>query len=131
MAQARKYIYDSLGADFLEASVLDLEIILDESESGVPLICLLSTGSDPSAQIEAMAKSRAQECKSLALGQGQEEIARRMLNEGLQNGNWLLLQNCHLSLSFCDEIYCPRSIMIDHLANLDKRYHKSPGCFLL
>ena len=27
MAQARKYIYDSLGADFLEASVLDLEII--------------------------------------------------------------------------------------------------------
>ena len=26
MAQARKYIYDSLGADFLEAAVLDLEV---------------------------------------------------------------------------------------------------------
>ena len=104
MAQARKYIYDSLGADYLEASVLDLDLILDESESRVPLVCLLSTGSDPSAQIEAMAKSRGQECKSLALGQGQEETARKMLNDGLTNGNWLMLQNCHLSLNFCDEI---------------------------
>ena len=104
MAQARKYIYDSLGADYLEASVLDLDLILDESESRVPLVCLLSTGSDPSGQIEAMAKSRGQECKSLALGQGQEEVARKMLNEGLSNGNWLMLQNCHLSLNFCDEI---------------------------
>ena len=104
MAQARKYIYDSLGADFLEASVLDLEIIYDESEAGVPLICLLSTGSDPSSQIESMAKSRGQECKSMALGQGQEENARKMLNEGIANGNWLMLQNCHLSLNFCDEI---------------------------
>ena len=104
IAQAKNYIYDSLGADFLEASILDLEIVFDESEPNVPLICLLSTGSDPSSQIEGMAKSRAQECKSLALGQGQEEIARRMLNEGIENGNWLMLQNCHLSLSFCDEI---------------------------
>ena len=58
MAQSRKYIYDSLGADFLEASVLDLEAMLDESESRVPLICLLSVGSDPSGQIEGMAKAR-------------------------------------------------------------------------
>ena len=104
MAQAKKYIYDSLGADFLEASVLDLEIVFDESEAGTPLICLLSTGSDPTPQIEFMAKSRAIECKSLALGQGQEEVARKMLNEGITNGNWLMLQNCHLSLHFCDEI---------------------------
>ena len=26
LAQARKYIYDSLGAEFLEAAVLDLEV---------------------------------------------------------------------------------------------------------
>ena len=104
MSQARKYIYDSLGTDFLEASVLDLEVMLDESESRVPLVCLLSTGSDPSAQIEAMAKSRGQDCRSLALGQGQEEIARKMMTEGISNGHWLMLQNCHLCLNFCDEI---------------------------
>jgi dynein heavy chain len=104
MAQARKYIYDSLGPDFLEASVLDLEAMLDESESRVPLICLLSTGSDPSGQIEAMAKARGQEYRSLALGQGQEETARKMITEGIQNGHWLMLQNCHLCIGFCDEL---------------------------
>ena len=51
-----------------------------------------------------MARSRAIECKSLALGQGQEEIARKMLNEAIAAGCWLMLQNCHLSLNFCDEI---------------------------
>ena len=104
MAQSRKYIYDSLGADFLEASVLDLEAMLDESESRVPLICLLSVGSDPSGQIEGMAKARGQEYRGLALGQGQEETARNMITEGIQNGHWLMLQNCHLCLGFCEEI---------------------------
>lgn len=56
LSQARKYIYSSLGADFLESSVLDIEAMLEESDNKSPLICLLSTGSDPSGQIEAIAK---------------------------------------------------------------------------
>lgn len=104
LAQSRKYIHDSLGTDFLEASVLDLEAMLDESESRVPLICLLSTGSDPSGQIEAMAKARGQEYRNLALGQGQEETARKMITDAVQGGHWLMLQNCHLCINFCDEI---------------------------
>ena len=59
-AQARKYIFDSLGADFLENNVLDLEAMLDEAENRIPLICLLSTGSDPTSQIEALARLRVQ-----------------------------------------------------------------------
>jgi hypothetical protein len=58
--QARKYIFDSLGADFLENNVLDLEAMLDEAENRIPLICLLSTGSDPTSQIEALARLRVQ-----------------------------------------------------------------------
>jgi hypothetical protein len=38
------------------------------------------------------------------MGQGQEESARKMITEGILNGHWLMLQNCHLSLEFCDEI---------------------------
>ena len=47
LSQARKYIFDSLGAEYLETTVLDLEAMLEESDNRVPLICLLSTGSDP------------------------------------------------------------------------------------
>ena len=34
-----------------------------------------------------MAKSRGQDCRSLALGQGQEEIASKMMTEGISNGH--------------------------------------------
>ena len=93
LAQARKYIYDSLGSDFLESAVLDIEAMIEECDNKVPLICLLSTGSDPSGQIEAIAKGRAQEYRSLALGQGQEETARKMIAESRRNGYWMMLQN--------------------------------------
>ena len=58
LSQARKYIFDSLGAEFLENTVLDLEAMLEETDNKVPLICLLTTGSDPSNQIETMARLR-------------------------------------------------------------------------
>ena len=104
MAQARKYIYDSLGAEFLETAVLDLEAMIDEVDNKTPLTCLLSVGSDPTLQIELIAKGKAQEFRSLALGQGQEEAARKHLVESKQNGYWLILQNCHLSMDFCEEL---------------------------
>ena len=47
---------------------------------------------------------RCQEMHQLSLGQGQEEAARKMLQDSISQGHWLLLQNCHLSLVFCEEI---------------------------
>ena len=38
MVQARKYIYSSLGADFLENAVLDIEHLLEESDNKVSKI---------------------------------------------------------------------------------------------
>lgn len=38
------------------------------------------------------------------MGQGQEFHARKMITECMASGGWVLLQNVHLSLSFCSEI---------------------------
>lgn len=38
------------------------------------------------------------------MGQGQEFHARKMIAESMASGGWVLLQNVHLSLSFCSEI---------------------------
>lgn len=38
------------------------------------------------------------------MGQGQELHARKMMSDCMAAGGWVLLQNVHLSLTFCSEI---------------------------
>lgn len=49
---------DSLGPEYGEACILDLDATFSESEPRGPLICILSIGSDPSPQITALAKTK-------------------------------------------------------------------------
>ena len=36
----------------------------------------------------------------IALGQGQGKKASNMIEKGMANGDWVMLQNCHLSISW-------------------------------
>jgi len=36
----------------------------------------------------------------ISLGQGQEPIAKRAIDDAKSGGDWVLLQNCHLSRTF-------------------------------
>uniref|UniRef100_A0A8C6IVA1 Uncharacterized protein n=1 Tax=Melopsittacus undulatus TaxID=13146 RepID=A0A8C6IVA1_MELUD len=98
--QARHYIAESLGGKYAEGFILDMEAMWTESDCRTPLTCFLSVGSDPTENIERLNIS----CRAISMGQGQEVHARRLLNQCMQDGGWLLLQNCHLGLEFLSEL---------------------------
>ncbi|MBN3299949.1 DYH5 protein, partial [Amia calva] len=104
IAQARKYIMDSMGEKYAEGVILDLEKTWEESGPRTPLICFLSMGSDPTDSIIALGKRQKIETRYVSMGQGQEVHARKLLQQTMANGGWALLQNCHLGLDFLDEL---------------------------
>uniref|UniRef100_A0A8C1UX09 Dynein, axonemal, heavy chain 5 like n=1 Tax=Cyprinus carpio TaxID=7962 RepID=A0A8C1UX09_CYPCA len=99
IAQARKYIAESMGLKYAEGVILDMDTMCSESDKRIPLVCFLSMGSDPTENIERLGVP----CRPISMGQGQEVHARRLLAQSMSDGGWLLLQNCHLGLEFLDE----------------------------
>lgn len=69
---------------YANAVILNLEETWMESEPRVPLIGLLSMGSDPTTQIETLAKRHGIECRAISMGQGQEVHARRLISHSMQ-----------------------------------------------
>ncbi|KAG7231380.1 hypothetical protein INR49_012220 [Caranx melampygus] len=63
IAQARRYISESQGQQYAEGLVLDLDAMLAESDTKTPMVCLLSMGSDPTENIERLAKSKVRDLK--------------------------------------------------------------------
>ncbi|KAJ0000193.1 hypothetical protein NQD34_012035 [Periophthalmus magnuspinnatus] len=104
IAQARKYIMDSMGEKYTEGAILDLEKTWEEADPRTPVICFLSMGSDPTDSIIALGKRLKIETRYVSMGQGQEVHARKLLQQTMANGGWALLQNCHLGLDFMDEL---------------------------
>ncbi|XP_042794572.1 dynein axonemal heavy chain 8 isoform X5 [Panthera leo] len=82
--QARKYIADSLEDKYTEPVILNLEKTWEESDTRTPLICFLSMGSDPTIQIDALAKKLKLECRTISMGQGQEVHARKLIQVSMQ-----------------------------------------------
>lgn len=103
-SQSRKYIGWSLGERFAEPVILNYEIMLEESRPLTPLICFLSMGSDPTPNIQSLAKKCELTVEAISMGQGQEIHARKLVAECLATGGWTLLQNCHLGLDYMVEV---------------------------
>lgn len=58
ISQAKRYVEESLGSQYGEMQILDLEATWVESEPRTPLVCILSIGSDPTSQIGSLAKNK-------------------------------------------------------------------------
>eukprot|EP00667_Euglena_gracilis_P000005 EG_transcript_5 len=104
LLSALDYIKITLGPMYAEPQQLDLEPVVDETHGLMPTLFLLSQGSDPTGQIEGMAKKRKKKISAISMGQGQEPAAHALVQHGFASGDWVLCQNCHLGLPFLKEL---------------------------
>eukprot|EP00930_Biecheleria_cincta_P008311 TRINITY_DN10972_c0_g5_i1.p1 TRINITY_DN10972_c0_g5~~TRINITY_DN10972_c0_g5_i1.p1 ORF type:complete len:3933 (-),score=932.09 TRINITY_DN10972_c0_g5_i1:47-11569(-) len=95
-----------MGQKFVEPPVFDIAVSYEDATKMSPLIFVLSAGSDPSADLLAFAESMgmAARLESISLGQGQGPKAARLIDKAKESGGWVLLSNCHLSVSWLPEL---------------------------
>eukprot|EP00920_Eleutheroschizon_duboscqi_P043021 GHVT01102391.1.p1 GENE.GHVT01102391.1~~GHVT01102391.1.p1 ORF type:complete len:1037 (+),score=104.37 GHVT01102391.1:382-3492(+) len=94
------------GASFLEcdSSSSFEQILLDafeDSSSSTPIFFVLSPGADPVKEVEKIGSKLGftyanQNFHNIALGQGQDVLAKARLETAHKDGHWVMLQNIHL-----------------------------------
>jgi dynein heavy chain len=91
-----------LGDKFIQPPPFDLKACYNDSIPTTPLIFVLSSGSDPNKELDILANemNMGDRLKRIALGQGQGKKASALIERGLVAGDWVMLQNCHLSISW-------------------------------
>jgi dynein heavy chain, axonemal len=78
--------------------------VLSVSEYNVPVLFVLSTGVDPTSNILNYCTGKGITLETISLGQGQGKKAQHMIERCQIDGNWVLLNNCHLSKSWLGEL---------------------------
>ena len=95
-----QFVAGELGQKYIEPPPFDLEGTYKDSTSTSPLVFILSPGVDPMLSLLKFAESKGRKVDSISLGQGQGPHAERMMKAGQKEGYWIVLQNCHLFVSW-------------------------------
>jgi dynein heavy chain len=120
----------NLGAEFIDIPPLDLANAYKDTSCRSPLIFILSAGSDPVASLMKFASSKSvnmlDRLHMISLGQGQGPIADELIKKASQTGDWVFLQNCHLSASWMNRL----ENLVKEFASPDSDVHENFRLFL-
>lgn len=102
MEAVQIFVTNEMGDRFIRPPPFDLLTSYKDSTCITPLIFILSQGADPYEDWKKFAETQHMSKKlfDISLGQGQGPRAERMVQEGMEHGAWVLLQNCHLATSW-------------------------------
>eukprot|EP00762_Andalucia_godoyi_P001076 ANDGO_01965.mRNA.1 Dynein-1-beta heavy chain len=102
-----RFVLEELGKSFIESPPFDLSRALADSAPATPIIFILSPGADPTSTLLRFAKEKmnyGERTHIISLGQGQGPNAMKLIQQGRRSGDWVVLQNCHLGVSFMPDL---------------------------
>ncbi|XP_012272400.1 dynein heavy chain 10, axonemal [Orussus abietinus] len=101
------YISETMNEEYVTPPNVSFDMIYEQSTPTMPVVFILSPGSDPTSELMKLAERYGcggGKFRYLSLGQGQQKSAIDLLETAVARGQWLMLQNCHLLLSFTREL---------------------------
>ena len=97
------FIMNRLGEYYVQPPFLNYDRIYAQSSERAPVVFVLSPGADPQSDVQKLGERLGfvgNKFRFLALGQGMGPVAQQAIEQGCQKGHWVMLQNCHLLVSW-------------------------------
>ena len=98
------YVGKNLGKEYTEPPSFNLLKSFEDSTNKIPLLFVLSTGSDPKNDFQQLADSMGRKVEFVSLGKSMDKVAISKIDDTKLKGGWILLQNCHLAISFMPKL---------------------------
>jgi dynein heavy chain len=93
------YTKVNLGDKYIKAPLPDIHKAFVDSSCTTPIVIILGETADPCLDIYSLGEKLnivGKRLQFICLGEGKEKKAEDLLREGVQAGNWVILQNCHM-----------------------------------
>jgi dynein heavy chain len=102
----QNFVTLKIGKQFIEPPTFNIGKSFKDASPMIPLIFVLSPGSDPVADFLRFAEemNMSKKFESISLGRGQDKKAENCINDNSSRGGWALLMNCHLASSFMPKL---------------------------
>eukprot|EP00927_Polykrikos_kofoidii_P016938 TRINITY_DN17697_c0_g4_i1.p1 TRINITY_DN17697_c0_g4~~TRINITY_DN17697_c0_g4_i1.p1 ORF type:complete len:2583 (+),score=405.07 TRINITY_DN17697_c0_g4_i1:3-7751(+) len=106
VAALQEVVAAKLGNEFLEPPAFNLERAFKDSVNDAPMLFILSRGADPMRDVARLGQRQgmSEMFRSVSLGQAQGPKAERAIADGIKDGSWVFIQNCHLAQSWMPKL---------------------------
>jgi dynein heavy chain len=102
------YIRSTMGAFYVESLKWDIEEVYQDSDYMTPIIFVITQGSDPASMVKSLGERHGfpiyEKLMPISLGQGQGRRAASLISKAVEEGTWVLLENCHLARTWMGDL---------------------------